>query len=312
VLTASAAGIEQPVVSLGILGGVDRAIPGSGLPPLLQCDVRTTDSSSGAPIVDREGGLIGVVAATSAAAELGGWTYAVPLKNPVARMLQAWTDAGGDAAQLPIVIKRRRPSLGLTMGPGDKEGTVRVERVEQGGPAGKAHIGVGDAILEVDGRRIRSAYQAVDLILKKQPGDPVELVVDHGTGPARIGLVLGGTQGLAPAAVDVNSPLRVGPQLNVRALSRNQVEVRQGGRIAELAVDPAAVANPVAGAGGESIGRDEMGLLKAQLAAFEKVIVRLQQEVDRRDGNQAKTDALIKSLTDEVNLLRKQLDAVKK
>lgn len=318
VLTASAAGIEQPVVSLGILGGVERAIPGSGLPPLLQCDVRTTDSSSGAPIVDRAGGLIGVVAATSAAAELGGWTYAVPLKHPVARMLQAWTDAGGEGAQLPIVIKRRRPSLGLTMGPGDKEGTVRVERVEQGGPAGKAHIGVGDAILEVDGRRIRSAYQAVDLILKKQPGDPVELVVDHGTGPARIGLTLGGSQGLAPAAVDKSlvaggSPLRVGPQLNVRALSRNQVEVRQGGgRIAELAVDPSAVGSSVAGTGGEAIGRDEMGLLKAQLAAFEKVIVRLQQEVDRRDENQAKTDALIKSLTDEVNLLRKQLDAAKK
>jgi serine protease Do len=307
VLTASAAGIELPVVSQGILGGIDRAIPGSGLPPLLQCDVRTTDSSNGAPIVDREGRLIGVVAATSAAVELGGWTYAVPMQHPIARMLQAWADAGGDRAQLPIVIKRRRPTLGLTMGPGDKEGTVRVERVERGGPAAKARIGVGNLILEVDGRRIRSAYQAVDLILKKQPGDPVELVVDQGAGPARIGLVLGGAQAIGPAVVAKDSP-QVGPQLNVRALSRNQLEVRQGGRVAELTVDPSAAG----AAGSAAIGRDEIGLLKAQLAAFEKVIDRLQQEVDRRDENRAKTDALIKSLTEEVSELRKQLEAVKK
>ncbi len=302
-LTASAAGIEQPVVSQGILGGVDRSIPGSGLPPLLQCDVRTTDSSSGAAVVDRQGQLLGIVAATSAAGEHAAWTYAVPMQHHLTRMLQAWADAGGDRAKLPIVIKRRRPVLGLTMGPGDKEGAVRVERVDPAGPAARGRIAVGDQILEVDGRKIRSAYQAVDLILKKQPGDPVELVVDRGEGPWPVGLILEGGQTLAPAIAKGESPLRVGPQLNVRALSRNQVELRQGGRVAELSVDPSAPA----AAGDATIGRDEISLLKAQLAAFEKVILRLQEELKRRDENQAKTDALIKSLTDEVSQLRKQL-----
>ena len=309
VLTASAAGIELPVVSLGILGGVDRAIPGSELPPLLQCDVRTTDSSSGAAIVDRQGDLIGIVAATSAANGQGGWTYAVPARH-VERLIKAHVEGGGTSMRTKplVVLKRRRPVVGLTMGSGAKEGTVRVERVEPGGPAAAAGIRTGDLILETDGRRIRNAYQAVDLILKKQPGDEIQFLVDHDGASRSVALTLasGATLDVAPYVAG-DSPLRVGPQLNVRAMSRNQLEVRQGGRVAELAVEPAAEGE----AGASAIGRDEIGLLTTQLAAFEKVIVRLQEELNRRDEHQAKTEALIESLTDEVGELRKRLEAKK-
>jgi len=53
--TAAAAGIEKPVVSRGVLGAVDRKFSGRELPPLLQCDVRTIETSPGAAMVDREG-----------------------------------------------------------------------------------------------------------------------------------------------------------------------------------------------------------------------------------------------------------------
>ncbi len=51
--------------------------------------------------------------------------------------------------------------------------------------------------------------------------------------------------------------------------------------------------------------RDRLGMLEAQLSAFEKVIARLQAEVRRRDQLLEESGELIKSLTAEVESLRK-------
>ncbi len=133
VLTAAAAGIERPAVSLGIVGGIDRAADSRGLPPLLQCDLRATETSAGAAVVDRQGKLLGVVMATDLPGERSGWTFAVPLRH-----LQRVLDARREDEL--VVLQRRRPTVGLTLGLGPKEGTVVVERVVSDGPAAKADV----------------------------------------------------------------------------------------------------------------------------------------------------------------------------
>jgi S1-C subfamily serine protease len=313
VVTGAASGIEKPVISLGILGGVDRALPGSGLPPLLQCDVRTTESSSGAAIVDAQGKLVGVIAATSAAGNSGGWTYAVPASH-IRRLLRA---------RVPgqfTMLRRLRPAIGLTMGPGAEEGTVRVERVDAGGPAEKAGIKAGDEICETDGRKVRSAYQAVDLILKKQPGDEIELVVRQDGKEKPITLTLEATPARLGSALAKEQRIRIMPQLNVRALSRNQIEVAPG-RLVEVAADAATpdedkaegkAAYDKPGAANGKTGRDELSMLQKQLTAFEKVITVLQTELQNRDNRQRETDAVVKTLSEEVAKLRKQLEAAPK
>ncbi|HEY2837769.1 MAG TPA: S1C family serine protease [Pirellulales bacterium] len=310
VVTGAAAGIEKPVVSLGVLGGVDRALPGSGLPPLLQCDVRTTESSSGAAVVDAQGKLVGVIAATSAADNSGGWTYAVPVSH-VRRLLRS---------RVPgqfTMLRRLRPAIGLTMGPGAEEGTVQVERVDAGGPAEKAGIAAGDLICETDGRKVRSAYQAVDLILKKQPGDEIELVVKRDGKERPITLTLETTPARLSSSLAKDQRIRM-QQLNVRALNRNQIEVAPG-RMVEVAADSATPeeGKPGAAAGqtGSSDskgGRDELGMLQTQLTAFEKVIKVLQTELQNRDVRQRETDEVVKSLSEEIAKLRKQLEAAPK
>ncbi|MBI2825331.1 MAG: serine protease [Planctomycetia bacterium] len=310
VLTGAASGIEKPVISLGILGGVERSLPGSGLPLLLQCDLRTTDASSGAAVVDGQGKLLGIVAAKVAAGDSDGWTYAVPVAH-VRRLVEARV-----AGQFTL-LRRLRPAMGLTMGPSAEEGTVRVERVIAGGPAEKAGIRVGDLILQTDGRKVRSAYQAVDLVLKKQPGDEVRLVVQQDGVPKEVKLVLEG----AAANLDQTSTnqMRLGQKLNVRAVGRNQVEVQQGSRVVELAVDPNApapqanvAANAAQNVGQRRVPLDELGMLRTQLAAFEQVIQRLQAELQRRNEREQETDALVKSLTEEVARLRREREAAAK
>ncbi len=286
VLSAAAAGVEKPVVSLGIVSGVDRSPGASGLPPLLQCDLRTTETSSGAAIVDREGKLLGVVAATPLPGERSGWTYAVPARH-VQRLLAAKADGGK-----LVVLERRRPTVGLTMGPGSREGTVEVEHVVPGGPADKAGIRQGDLIVEADGRKIRSTYQAVDLILNRQPGETLALVVAHGAERKNVDVVLGG-QSPATAAVVAAG---VGPQLKVRVVGRNQIEVEKHIGEVGLNSDPPAARSP----------GNELEMLRIQLDAFERVITRLQTELKRRDKQQSETDELVESLRREVESLRKE------
>ncbi|MGE3409149.1 MAG: S1C family serine protease [Pirellulales bacterium] len=300
VMTAAAAGIEQPTVSLGIVAGSERSLPGSGLPTLLQCDLRTTGTSSGAAIVDTHGRLIGLIAVTAAAQDSDGWTYAVPTTH-VQRLLRASAQSEGQDSREAVVLKRQRPTVGLTLGPSAKEDTVCVEHVTAGGPAEQAGIQTGDLVLRTEGRRIRSAYQAVSQILKKQPGEVVEFLVERDGRQQTIAVTLQDAGGAAVAG-----GIKVGPQLTVRSTGRGQIEVQNGPRVADLDAQPQPD-KPAVAAGGR-LPRDEATLLRVQIDAFARVIERLQAELARRDEAQRDTNELIKSLTEEVGQLRKQLE----
>src|SRR5262245_47165349 len=164
-LSAAGWGLEQPVVSRGIVGGVDRQHPGANYPPLLQCDCLTTATSTGSGLVDRHGRLVGVVVAVDRDAGRHGWTYAVPVSH-VQRLLRAVEGRTGYGV---VILKRRRPVVGMVL---EQNGDAIVaERVTPGGPADKAGIKPGDRVVATDGVAIRSVYQAVLPTLNKQPGD---------------------------------------------------------------------------------------------------------------------------------------------
>ncbi len=276
VMSSAAMGLENPLVSLGILSGVDHLPAGIELPPMLVCDVRSTETSSGGPVVNREGKLVGVVAATSNASQKSGWTYAVPVRH-VSRLVQA------KAENQLVVLRRQRPIAGFTLGPGAKEGVVRVERVEASGPADRAGIKPGDVLLEADGRKIRSAYQAIDLILRKQPGDRVPVVIEQAGGAKKLSMTLAGTPSVAHYG-NVDAALQVGPQVKVTMSGTNEIEVSRGGQ-----------------GGVGPMPRDDVSLLKAEFD-------RLKEELRRRDQTQAETNKLIESMTEEISRLRKRLE----
>jgi S1-C subfamily serine protease len=322
VVTAAASGIEKPAVSLGILSGVDRSLAGVELPPLLQCDVRTTETSCGAAVVDREGRLLGIIAATPEVAT-GGWTYAVPARHVERLQRIAVPDQ-------VVELSRRRPVVGFTVGPGPEEGTVVVERVEPGGPADRAGIKPGDILLEADGLHIRSAYQAVALILKKQPGDRMSFALEQAGQRREVELGLDGTSNpvaLRPAEADP-PPVRLGPQLRI-VIDGRQIGLIGGtpGQAAaggEAAIVGQAIGGNTRAAPGQPAGPQEVAvgavdgrhrtppseveMLRTQLAAFEKVIHNLQAELAARRAAEAQTTETIQSLQQQVRDLQRQLD----
>ncbi len=300
VLSAAAAGIEPPAVSLGMLSAAGRRLRAAGLPPLVECDVQTTETSCGAAVVDARARLLGVIAATPAGGE-GGWTYALPVSH-VRRLVEAYRP---DAL---VVLDRRRPSVGLSLAPGEAEGSVRVERVAAGGPAARAGVKVGDYVLAADGRKIRSAYQAVDLIVNKEPGEPLRLVLLRDGRELEVELVP--ASGMVRSSVAANSGtelrgIKLGPQLAARPLAGGAIRLSGRGHVAELALDGDERSSP------GRIVTDEVTLLRKQLEAFEQVIERLQAELERRERFQAETQGLLEQLNQQVRELRAELERVR-
>ena len=255
VMCASAEGLERPSISIGIVSANNRVVGQDALPPLLQCDVRTTETSSGAAIVDAAGRLLGIVAATDSPGEQRGWTYAVPAAH-LRRLLAARREG------VLIELKRRRPTVGWTLGPGKAKNTVVVERIVKDGPADKAGVVRGAILKEVDGRAIRNTYQAVNLILNKQPGDKVALVCEQAGRRENASLTLGGGAEISP---------RISSAAYNRRISGNLYRLNTTVRVNNdnKQIEPA------------PRRRSQTEMLRGQLDAYQLLILRQQEEIRR-------------------------------
>ena len=191
VVTASGWGVEKPLVFQGMVSGAGHTLTGVCFPPLLVCQLPTTDTSGGAAIVDRRGALLGIIVGADPEPAQRQWmTYAVPASH-VQRLLRACEESdAGQRRDSIVVLKRRRPVVGWKL---ESEGDeVVVERISRGGPAEKAGAKKGDRILAVDGIQIRSIYQAWAPTMCKQAGDTLTYRVRRGDETQDVVVVLGG------------------------------------------------------------------------------------------------------------------------
>lgn len=172
-LAASALGAEPPTVSSGVLGAVDRFVPSSGLPPLLQCDVHTTETSRGAGVVNQSGELVGVIVAFEGNNRRMNWTYLVAADH-VARLMAARKE--GQVVELP----RRVAHAGVDLRQSATSDAIVVRQVTKGGPAEKAGLQPGDELHSMDGRAVHSVFAAARMVASRQPGEKLECVVRRG------------------------------------------------------------------------------------------------------------------------------------
>ena len=295
-MTAAASGIDRPLVSQGIVGGIERVPRGTQLPPLLQCDLRTTETSCGSPVVDRQGKLVGIVAAVSETPATdgdaqAGWTFVVPAKY-IARLLAARLD------HELVILQRQRPTLGLTLVPGEEPGSVRVEHIERGGPAAAAGIRAGDWILETDGRKIRSPYQVMSLVQRKQPGERIDFVIVSDDGQAKQ-LAVTLSSALPETNPTTTATTLVEPRSETRVSNDNRLEITRRGKVAEVGITPRRPETASA--------RDQQKLLLDQLRAFEQAILQLRAQLKQRDEKLTETDQRVDKLNAELEALRSQM-----
>jgi len=165
-------------VTLGVISALSRSVEDANVKSkvdFIQTDAAINPGSSGGPLLNIKGEVIGINAAIRSNAS--GIGFAIPA-DEVQKVANELIKHGEIA----------RPYLGVWMEdinpmfqsrfhiPGDISG-VQISQTVQGGPFDKAGLGVGDVIQKVDGRTVTSASEVRKFLRSRKPGDEIEIEV---------------------------------------------------------------------------------------------------------------------------------------
>jgi putative serine protease PepD len=187
---------DAPSVTTGIVSALNRSIitpSGDPLDDLIQTDAAINPGNSGGPLVNSRGEVVGINTAILANAQNVGFALAIDSIRGIVEDLRAGRPAQNVKARLGVetldvanlsseVIQR----FGIEASSG-----AFVQRVQPGSGAEAAGLRQGDVIVEVDGRRVRSATDVGQAVRARAPGDSIEIVVVRGGERRTLTAVLG-------------------------------------------------------------------------------------------------------------------------
>ncbi|MFP4561519.1 MAG: Do family serine endopeptidase [Thiohalorhabdus sp.] len=171
-------GFEHSVTS-GIISAKGRSIPGQAgsYVPFLQTDVAINPGSSGGPLFNLDGEVVGVNAQIfSKSGGYMGLSFAIP--SDMARDVVAEIKEDGEVSHgyLGVGIQELDRDLARSMGLEKPRGGL-VADVKPDSPADEAGLQSGDIILEVDGESIDRSGDIPPLIGRLDPGTEVTLTL---------------------------------------------------------------------------------------------------------------------------------------
>ncbi|NTF51106.1 trypsin-like serine protease [Agrobacterium rhizogenes] len=171
-------GFEWTVTAgiVSALGRSMRSASGRLMDDVIQTDAALNPGNSGGPLVSSAGEVIGVNTAVIQGAQSIAFAVASNTANVVVSEIlryghvrRAFIGIAGDTIELP-----RRIALEA----GTRQATsVRVRRVESGGPAERAGLKDGDYILAIDGTPVGGVDDIVRLMNGDRIGEDIELLV---------------------------------------------------------------------------------------------------------------------------------------
>lgn len=177
---------NTPAVTQGIVSSLSQAFPYN-----LRLNIWVFPGSSGSPVVDKEGQMVGMLRGVYAEEkpvifefrekELVGSGYVLS---------RAEAPSSGMALAVPVTVldevcteirekgKVERGWLGVSIAE-NEEGKVEIVNIERESPAEIAELEKGDLILEFDGKKITSTQMLVDEVRKRKPGESVDLKIER-------------------------------------------------------------------------------------------------------------------------------------
>jgi serine protease Do len=166
----------QATVTAGIVSAKGRNIvPNRAFQSFIQTDAAINPGNSGGPLVNLEGDVIGINTAiltdTNAYAGVG---FALP-SNTVVQVYNQLTGPEHRVQRGSIGIEfnaEENPAISRVYG---VQSGITVSSVVAGSPADRAGLKVGDTIISVEGRPIKTGDELVSEIANRKPGSKVSL-----------------------------------------------------------------------------------------------------------------------------------------
>jgi S1-C subfamily serine protease len=162
-------------VTEGIVSAFRTAVPESNevtLPSIIQTSAAINPGNSGGALVDIEGRVIGIPTLAATDPQLGGSAPGIGFAIPSNLV----TEIAGQIVSHGRVVDSHRAYLGVHVGDTNGSGAY-VGSVTAGGPAAKAGMHVGDAIVSADGNPISTAAELFGVLATLKPGRRVPVVV---------------------------------------------------------------------------------------------------------------------------------------
>ncbi len=170
-----------PTVTKGVVSALGRLIEESNytIPDAIQTDASINPGNSGGPLLNMRGEVVGITTAViRGQAEGIGLAIAIDTAKPIVDEL---IDNGKvDRGVLGILMLQNDPSWADSLGLGTDTGII-IRSVQQSGPAAKAGLVQGDAIVKVADIDIATSGDIFRALTKYRGGEKVEIAYFRGT-----------------------------------------------------------------------------------------------------------------------------------
>jgi serine protease DegQ len=189
IVIGSPLGFENSV-TVGVISGLHREIPGSAaqgqsLVDLIQTDAAISPGNSGGAVVNAAGEVVGLSEAyippQAGAVSIGFAIPAATVLDVVDQLRRTGRASHAFAGLAPAPIT---PAIAAQLGLPSTEGAI-VAGVVPGGPAQTAGLRPGDVITAVDGQPVRTPEDFLAALRRYDPGDTLTLTVRGPDGSRR-------------------------------------------------------------------------------------------------------------------------------
>lgn len=236
-------------VSAGIVSAIGRADMGIvDYENFIQTDAAVNPGSSGGPLVDLQGRVVGInTAIASSSGGNNGIAFAIPIDMAKDVVEQLRDDGKVIRGHLGIMVSELSPELAESFGYEGDAG-ILVQDVSGDEAAAEAGIVPGDIITGIEGRPVTTVGEFRNAIAKKRPGTRVSLEVWRDGERKRVEAELGDAPGPTP---EVAAEPAVGPRfglalLDVTPAVRQHLSLEKDDRVVIADVEPG---SPAARAG---------------------------------------------------------------
>jgi len=169
-------GLENTMTA-GIVSAKGRDLPQENLVPFIQTDVAINPGNSGGPLFNMKGEVVGINSLIySRTGGYMGLAFAIPIDVAMNTVNQLKDKGRVTRARIGVQIQPVTKEDAESFGLGAPRGAL-VNGVEKDAPAAKAGVEIGDIIIKVDGRDVKSSNELPRIISVIKPGTKITLTV---------------------------------------------------------------------------------------------------------------------------------------
>lgn len=242
-------GFEQTATQ-GIVSAKGRSLPGDAAVPFIQTDAAVNPGSSGGPLFDSSGAVVGINAQIySRSGGYQGLAFAIPIHVALKVKDQIVATGRASHARLGVTVQDLNQTLAQSFGLSRPDGAL-ISEVAPDSTAATAGLRPGDIITEINGEPVVRSGDLSSRISLSAPGETVRLKVWRDKAAREVTAKLGraeeGSRTQAEQATEAE-PGQLG--LSLRALTRDeQASLRlQGGLLVQGVSSAAAQAGLMPG-----------------------------------------------------------------